>query len=573
MIHRIARLCFCCLIVSLLASCDEDSPEITNQPPQITEQSFSIQENSPEGTLVGTILATDPEQDALTFAIVSGNTDGAFSMHATSGKITVATPSALNSERNASFTLTVTASDGRQSSSATITIATTKSDDQLSVAPSIEDQTFLLDENSPVSTVVGTVVATSNEPNSLVFAIASGNADDVFAIDASSGEITVQSSVALDFEAAPSFTLLVEVGSGLAKSSATITITLNDIAIEPLTTQEQIDQSLSASYVDLARYLEHAYLFDAVYTNTIRSPSSDWNEVHAHTLNPLDPKVLLLWSEARTLIFGLNNLIASSENVLSSGPEQQAITGQARLMRAYLHFTMLHWFGSIPLDMGTTGEAAVQVTPQEALAHIQSDIASSMDALPAQWSNESDRLTHGAARLLSARVSVFKQDWAAALAQAEALMNSQVYTLSTAYPLTADAPEVSWGFYASGEVSFAGLYSPGSFVPVFRLTEAYLIVAEANIEMGNAPAALAALNVLRERADSEAVSEGNQDQLRTLVAEQWQQEMNREGLTFATLKRFGTASSQLFLDQYRLVLPVPQAEIDSNFNLFQNPGY
>ena len=573
MIYRIVRLCLCCLLVSFIVSCEEEAPEITNQAPTIAEQTFSVQEDSPEGTEVGTILASDPEQDILTFTIVSGNTEDAFAIHSDSGTLTVLTPSALSAEQTLSFALTVAVSDGQQSSSTTITVTVTETDEQLTAAPSVADQTFSLDENSAEGTVVGTVLATSNDSTALVFAIVSGNAEEVFAMDTATGEITVQSSSALDFEANNSFALVVEVGSKLAKSSATVTITLNDIAVEPLTTQEQIDQHLSASYLEWERYLEQAYLFDAVYTNTINSPSGDWEPVYEHTLTANNPKVLSLWSDARTLLFGLNNIIASA-SIVSSGPEQQTIIGQARLMRAYLHFTMLTWFGSIPLDSDVSGDDAVQVTTQEALASIENDLNFSITSLPAQWPNQSDRPTQGAARLLSARVSAFKQDWAAVLAQAEALIKSQVYSLSaTPYRFTSDEPEVIWGFYASGDVSFSSLYAAGSFVPVFRLTEAYLLLAEAKNMMGNAPDALSALNILRERAGEEATSETNSNEISNMIAEQWQYEMSREGEIFAVLKRYDKATPLLSLPDHRLVLPIPQAEIEANANLMQNPGY
>lgn len=63
-------LCYICI------SCEEDEDTPVNHPPKIEAQSFSVQENSASGTAVGTVKATDQDEDELTFSITQGNTDG-----------------------------------------------------------------------------------------------------------------------------------------------------------------------------------------------------------------------------------------------------------------------------------------------------------------------------------------------------------------------------------------------------------------------------------------------------------------------------------------------------------------
>ncbi len=95
-----------------------------NEPPVINDQTFSLAENSPNGTVVGTVLASDPDAgDSLTFAITAGNTGNTFAINPASGQITVNDNSLLNFETNPSFSLTVQVTDlGSLSSSATVTI-------------------------------------------------------------------------------------------------------------------------------------------------------------------------------------------------------------------------------------------------------------------------------------------------------------------------------------------------------------------------------------------------------------------------------------------------------------------
>ena len=75
-------------------------------------------------TLVGSVSATDPNEDAVTYTITAGNEDGKLDIGPTSGAITVA--AALDYETTPSYTLSVKASDADgNSAAATVDIAVT----------------------------------------------------------------------------------------------------------------------------------------------------------------------------------------------------------------------------------------------------------------------------------------------------------------------------------------------------------------------------------------------------------------------------------------------------------------
>ncbi|MBZ0089459.1 MAG: cadherin domain-containing protein, partial [Thermoanaerobaculia bacterium] len=95
---------------------DEESVTVTltnvNEAPTVTAAAFSIPENSPNGSAVGTVAASDPDAgSAFTWSIQSGNTDGAFAIGAGSGHLTVANPAALDFESAVPFALVVRATD------------------------------------------------------------------------------------------------------------------------------------------------------------------------------------------------------------------------------------------------------------------------------------------------------------------------------------------------------------------------------------------------------------------------------------------------------------------------------
>ncbi|MEP5612197.1 MAG: T9SS type A sorting domain-containing protein [Cyclobacteriaceae bacterium] len=84
---------------------------VAQTPPDIS-LIFYLDENSENGTTVGTVTATDPDGDVLTFTIASGNGLGAFAIGSSTGTITVADESQLDFTVNPSFSLMVEANDG-----------------------------------------------------------------------------------------------------------------------------------------------------------------------------------------------------------------------------------------------------------------------------------------------------------------------------------------------------------------------------------------------------------------------------------------------------------------------------
>jgi hypothetical protein len=88
---------------------------LNDMTPVFTDSSpaFSVPENSPVGTIVGSVAATDGDtpSDTLTYFIVSGNESGAFTIDPATGTITVADSAPLNFEATHSFTLDVRVTD------------------------------------------------------------------------------------------------------------------------------------------------------------------------------------------------------------------------------------------------------------------------------------------------------------------------------------------------------------------------------------------------------------------------------------------------------------------------------
>lgn len=96
----------------------------SNDRPTGANQTFDVDENTPNGTVVGTFVADDVDGDTLQYSIVANtNPGGAFAIDdPTSGVITVGNQSELDFETTPQFQLTVEVSDGSLSTTAVAVI-------------------------------------------------------------------------------------------------------------------------------------------------------------------------------------------------------------------------------------------------------------------------------------------------------------------------------------------------------------------------------------------------------------------------------------------------------------------
>ena len=121
----------------------------------------------------------------------------------------------------------------------------------------------------------------------------------------------------------------------------------------------------------------------------------------------------------------------------------------------------------------------------------------------------------------------------------------------------------------------------GNDYPYFRLTEMYLIKAEALNELSGPTAeAVALVNEIRARVfePDEPISPSSQEAMREALLEERLFELTYEARRRQDMIRHGVfTNAWAFKDVgegFRVLFPIPQAQIDaSNGNLDQNPGY
>lgn len=191
-----------------------------NDEPLAFDDAYTV---TKDRSLSGNVLANDSDVDgpALTASLVSGPINGKLTFNA-NGSFTY-TP---NANFSGTDTFIYRASDGSLSDTAIVTI-TVKSTNR---GPKRPDATFSIAENSPNGTLVGALNGSDENGDDLTYTILNGNRSGAFAIDPSTGKITVADSSQLDYETTDQFTLRVKVSDPNGPSDVvTVTINLKDV--------------------------------------------------------------------------------------------------------------------------------------------------------------------------------------------------------------------------------------------------------------------------------------------------------------------------------------------------------
>ena len=217
------------------------APEFADD--QATE--FSVAENSAEGEAVGTVAATDANDDDLTYSL--GGDDAMYFAIDDMGQITVGEGAMLDYETKMSYSVTVTADDGTGfTASIDVTIMLT----DVNEAPMFDAATAerMVDENMDAGTAVGDpVTAMDEDGDDLMYTISESM---YFGIDAMSGQIST--TAMLDYEAMASHEVTVTAtdGDGLYGMIA-VTIMVGDVEESPCVIGGAVAQADSGSGLDM----------------------------------------------------------------------------------------------------------------------------------------------------------------------------------------------------------------------------------------------------------------------------------------------------------------------------------
>jgi len=321
-----------------------------------------------------------------------------------------------------------------------------------------------------------------------------------------------------------------------------------------------------------------------------------------------------------------------------SDAEKKQITGEAYFIRALSYFDLARTWGGVqivltPTLSSTDKNGIKRSTPAETYAQVLNDLTTAESLLTLPTAQNPVRANKETVWALRARYHLYQKEWALAESYAKKVLeNTTNYQLIKPYgaffsPASAVATKESvfelsysstytsshrnqWQPPANGGTrqiapndafitlvndpaiggnrnvlvakTSAGLWygnlyyrSPATDPAyVIRISEVYLIRAEALAQLNNLSGALDNLNLVRNRAELPRSTAVTQDEILLAIENERRIEFAFEPHRWFDLVRTGRAAAVLGLtDVNRYYLPIPASELSTDPSLEQNPGY
>ena len=360
--------------------------------------------------------------------------------------------------------------------------------------------------------------------------------------------------------------------------------------------------------------------------------------------NEADPTDMLIWTLFYQYILYANTAIEglTASTKLTPSVKQQLL-GEARFVRAFCYFYLVNLFGDVPLQVVSDykqNSKKPRTPSDQVYQQIITDLQEAklllspayLEANVQTTTTERVRPNKWAATALLARVYLFREKWEEAEVAANAVIEQktlydtvsvqdvfarnnkeaiwQLQPVVKNYPLEADIFVVQQAVSASsfllsafeeedkrkqawlssGAIRYPFKYHATStggimtqYLVVLRLTEQYLVRAEARAQLGKQEEAMTDLNLVRSRAGLEPINTNSRPKLVTAIFKERQTEFFAEwGHRWLDLKRsknvnavMATAGPQKggVWKAYKQWYPLLASDLVLNPNLKQNEGY
>ncbi|WP_422361006.1 Kelch repeat-containing protein [Reichenbachiella sp.] len=220
---------------------------ITDVPVVVSTEGFSvsINENPEAGQSLGNVSGTASE-GSISFKISEQDVVDAISIDATTGELKINDPLTFDYETRIKFLATVVVTGGNDMTQAQVTITINNLTEIIT-----QDFSASLAENPENDYHIGLVTGSVDTGN-LAYSIFSQTPADALAINAETGELTVNDNSLFDFETNPRITAVVKASAGDVSEELAVSLTLTDV-VETVSWTEKIVSGPTFTGVDLAQ--------------------------------------------------------------------------------------------------------------------------------------------------------------------------------------------------------------------------------------------------------------------------------------------------------------------------------
>jgi hypothetical protein len=169
----------------------------------------SVEENAANGRVIGTVTGTDPDPHAVLAYSLLDDAAGRFAIDASTGQLSVANGALIDYETATSHAITVQIADQQgHRFDKPFSIAVT---DLYEAPTGATLSNNSVEENAANGRVIGTVTGTDPDPHAVLTYSLLDDAAGRFAIDASTGQLSVANGALIDYETATSHAITVQI--------------------------------------------------------------------------------------------------------------------------------------------------------------------------------------------------------------------------------------------------------------------------------------------------------------------------------------------------------------------------
>lgn len=217
------------------------------------------------------------------------------------------------------------------------------------------------------------------------------------------------------------------------------------------TTQEDFQQAVNGAYVPLRAIVNNeAWILNEMHSdntyfarNPLFGAVEQWEDIADFALPSSNgvtsnDNVTQLYRLYYLMIARTNQILMSIDEVEFDDEELKSnIKGQTLFLRAYAYFTLVRYFGSVPLHLipvASREEAALPLAPvKDIYAQIIEDASTAIELLPPKSVQDPGRATSGAAKTVLANVYMVQEKWSQAETLLKEVVKSGEYALMTDY--------------------------------------------------------------------------------------------------------------------------------------------
>lgn len=350
--------------------------------------------------------------------------------------------------------------------------------------------------------------------------------------------------------------------------------------------ENNIKPFVSTTLTSFSDFMQIHYLAEALYSNTIEysQGNNSYREIANHNIYPSNTLLTDMWNKAYRSIARLNSIIDKLTELNSE--KYSGYIQTVSVLRAYTYFILINCWGDVPFVDENNYENFEELFQQgrtaenEILAKLTEDLLEAERKLPSTEESDVISFSKYFAQFILAKIYTYQGNYTKALEYTNKIIDSKKYSLAAnsadIFNSTINNELITkfiTTYAGENNATWIDLIKKGTYQPLGRYAEVYLLAAENNLKSDNSQNAIDYLNIVRNRNNRALLNLSDIGNAETAILEEYKEDLGKEGVYFFTLKRLNKAESVLGIESYKKHLPIPINVISQNPNITQNEGY